>query len=262
MARQTALALLALALGVTALGCAETAAPWGRPSSSQLAARSASPSAPASARDYTLVLIKTGPKSGQLPADETKALFAGHFANMNRMSEERQLLLAGPFTEQRHDPALRGIFVLDTGDLAEAQRIAGTDPPTQAGVFVLDLHALTTDAPLLAFHERVLKLEAEADATAKAEGRVRQPGEGARSYVLLTAEDGERARRALEPLVQSGVVLLLARLDETSAFAILDAPDPDAARGALGSAADQLGEFELDGWFASGELTHLPALRD
>jgi uncharacterized protein YciI len=212
--------------------------------------------------DVTLVLIKTGPKSGQLPDDETKTLFAGHFANMNRMSQERQLLLAGPYTKQRHDLALRGIFVLDTGDLARASQIAGTDPPTQAGIFTLEFHALATDAPLRAFHERVLKLDAEADAKAKAEGRVRQPGEGARSYVLLTAEDGERSRRALEPLVRSGSVLLLARLDGTRTFAVLDAADPDAAQAALGGVAGELGDFVLDGWFASGELAQLPALHD
>lgn len=214
------------------------------------------------AETYTLVLIKTGPKSGQLPADETQTLFAGHFANMKRMAQEGQLLLAGPFGETRHDPALRGIFVLDTGDLERARQIAGTDPPTQAGIFTLDFHALSTDAPLRAMHAHVMELDAQAEAKAQAEGRERKPGEGGRGFVLLTAEDGERARRALEPLAASGLVLMLARLDGARTFAVLDAADPDAARAALGDTAGQLGDFVLDGWFASSELVGLPGMRD
>ena len=213
------------------------------------------------ARSYTLVLIKTGPNSGQLSAEETRTLFAGHFANMQRMAEERQLLMAGPFGETRHDPALRGIFVLDTGDLDRAREIASTDPPTQAGIFVLDFHALSTDAPLCAMHERVMELDAQAEAQAKAEGRERKPGEGGRSFVLLTAEDGQRAMRALRA-APAGLVLMAARLDGSQTFALLDAPDPDAARARLGETASQLGPFVLDGWYASAELVHLPELHD
>ena len=211
------------------------------------------------ARSYTLVFIKTGPKSGQLPADETRTLFAGHFSNMQRMAEERQLLVAGPFGETRHDPALRGIFVLDTGDLDRARQIASTDPPTQAGIFVLDFHSLSTDAPLRAMHERVMQLDQQAEAKAKAEGRERKPGEGGRSFVLLTAEDGERAAKALRA-APGGLVLLSARLDGSQTFALLDAPDPDAARAQLGEVAGQLGPFVLDGWYASAELVHLPEM--
>jgi uncharacterized protein YciI len=210
------------------------------------------------ARDLTLVLIRTGPQSETLPAEERQQLFAGHFSNMQRLAEERQLLLAGPFGPVRHDQALRGLFVLDTDDPARAREWAGTDPTAQAGVFVLEYHELSTDAPLRALLEHELGLEAEAHA----KGIVRPPGEGGRSYVLLTAEDGERARRALQPLRQSGLVLLLGRLDRTRAFAVLDAADPDSARTALGAAAAELGPFVLDGWYATGELARIGSLSD
>ena len=65
-------------------------------------------------RELTLVLLKTGPQSGALSQEDTKQLFAGHFSNMERLAEERQLLLAGPFGQVRHDDTLRGLFVLDT----------------------------------------------------------------------------------------------------------------------------------------------------
>lgn len=214
---------------------------------------------PPDEQPLTLVLIKTGPKSGTLSPEQTQQLFAGHFENMGRMAEERQLLLAGPFGKTRHDETLRGLFVLDTGDRARAQQIAETDPTAQAGVFTLEYHALSTDAPLRALLERVLAIEAQA----KAEGRQRSPGEGARTYVLLTAEDGERARSLLQPLAapHGGPVLLLGRLDGTRAFAILDASDVDAAQAALGDVAGQLGPYVLDAWFATGELATMPTLR-
>ena len=207
-------------------------------------------------RELTLVLLKTGPKSGALSQDESKELFAGHFSNMARLAEERSLLLAGPFGKTRHDEALRGLFVLDTGDPARAKEIAETDPTTRAGVFVLEYHSLSTDAPLRALLERELAIEAQA----KAEGRERSPGEGARSYVLLTAEDGARAEPLLAPLVGPGPVLLLGRLDGTKAFAILDATDSDSARSALAGVANRLGPHVLDDWFATGELATMDEL--
>src|SRR6185436_19651218 len=89
------------------------------------------PEAPAEPR-YTLVLIRTGPKSGQLSAEENTRAFEGHFANMGRMAREGQLVLAGPFGDERHAEGLRGIFVLATGERAEAEAWAGTDPTTRA----------------------------------------------------------------------------------------------------------------------------------
>lgn len=206
---------------------------------------------------YTLVLLKTGPKSGQLPPDENDAVFAGHFANMERMAAARELVLAGPFGERRHDQALRGIFVLDTAERARAEAWAHTDPPTQAGVFVLEFHDLTTRAPLVRALESDLAWRAEREA----QGKTPVPGEGARPYVLLTAEDGERAWRELAPLTTgAGGVFLLAHLDGTRAFALLDAEDLDGARERFGPQLENLGTHVLDEWFASSQLARLPEL--
>lgn len=204
-------------------------------------------------RSYTLVLIKTGPQSGKLEKAENQRVFAGHFENMARMANERKLLVAGPYGAQRHDKSLRGIFIFDTGDRALAKAWAETDPPTQAGVFVLEYHDLRTDAPLLASLERDLDRTAKANA----EGRVTKPGEGARSYVLLTAEHGDVARRELADLVAAKRVFMLADLDADRALAILDAKDLAAAHELLGTRADKLGSHALDEWFASDCLEML-----
>lgn len=206
---------------------------------------------PAHAPGYTLVLIKTGPKSNQLSAEDNQRAFEGHFANMGRMAQEGQLVVAGPFGQMRHDPDLRGIFVLTTSDRAEAERWAGTDPTTQAGVFVLEFHDLATDAPLRAACERDMTWRAEQEAA----GRKPNPGEGARPYVLLTAEHGDLAQRELGELrTREGGVLLLGPLDGSRAFAILDAEDLAGARERFGPRLEHIGSHVLDEWFASSQL--------
>jgi uncharacterized protein YciI len=219
-----------------------------------LSACSSTSSAPSDT--HVLVLLKTGPRSAELSAEESQRVFAGHFANMKRLAEERRLLVAGPFAAPKRDPDLRGLFILDVPTLAAAEEIAASDPCVQADVMVAECHGLATDAPLEAYIEHELAL----DAAAKAAGRERPPGEGGRTYVLLTAEDGASAERELAPLAESGAVLLLARLDGERALAVLDAKDVDAALVLLGKRRAHLGEHVLDPWFASGELTRLPGL--
>jgi len=224
---------------------------------SGLGACHSTPGAPAE-HGYTLVLIQTGPESGKLSKEENDRAFAGHFANMGRMAEARQLVVAGPYGEKRHDPNLRGLFVLDSAERAVAETWAHTDPTTQAGVFQLEFHDLATDAPL----QRALEDDLAWRAREKAEGKTPQPGEGARPYVLLTAEHGDLARRELGPLLSTeGGVYLFASLDGTRALALLDAPDIAEARERFGPQLENLGAYALDEWFASNQLARLVEVR-
>ncbi|MEQ1891699.1 MAG: hypothetical protein ABL998_04090 [Planctomycetota bacterium] len=206
---------------------------------------------PMTAPTYTLVQIKTGPQSGKLSKEDNDRAFAGHFANMGRMAEARELLVAGPYGAHRHDPALRGLFLLATGERAEAERLASTDPTTQAGVFVLEYHELATDAPLAAALERALAWQA----AELAAGRTPAPAEGARPYVLLTAEHGDLAVREFAQLRSAeGGVYLLAGLDGTRALVLLDAPDLATAEERFAPQLAAIGAHHLDEWFASAEL--------
>ena len=65
-------------------------------------------------RKYVLVILKSGP--ARVPDGEArKAMFAGHFANMERLSKAGKLVLAGPFEK---DPAgWRGLFVFAVDDV-------------------------------------------------------------------------------------------------------------------------------------------------
>jgi uncharacterized protein YciI len=108
-------------------------------------------------RPYVLVILRTGPT--RVPDGEArKAMFAGHFANMERLAKEGKLALAGPFTE---DPAgWRGLFVLAVDDLDEAKRLVATDPVVVNGEMVAEYHrwygsAATMMIPEL--HDRIAK---------------------------------------------------------------------------------------------------------
>lgn len=198
---------------------------------------------------YTLVYLKTGPKSGQLSEAENKAAFAGHFANIGKLAEERKLLVAGPFGKDRHDPALRGIFILKAqGEEAKAQ--AATDPAVVAEVFVLEFHSISTDKDLAGALERYYELEAKA----KAEGRELKLEESMRHYVWLTAEKGEEARRELQPLVDQGKIFLVADLDGSRLLALLDATSAEVVRKDFEAILAKIGEHHLDEWYGSKEL--------
>jgi len=232
--------LLLCTLPVLALACHAPSAP----------APDASGSAPEPTR-YTLVQIKTGPMSGKLSKEDNERAFAGHFENMGRMGRAGQLVTAGPYGARRHDPSLRGLFVLATAERSEAERWAATDPTTQAGVFVLEHHELATDAPLGAALERALAVQAAAEAT----GKTLPPGEGARPYVWLTAEHADLAWREFAPLLSAeGGAYLLGTLDGTRALVLLDAPDLASAEQRFAPQLAEIGAHHLDEWFASNEL--------
>lgn len=88
-------------------------------------------------RKYVIVILKTGPT--RVPDGEArKAMFAGHFANMERLAGEGKLALAGPFDK---DPGgWRGLFVLAVDDVEEARRLTATDPVIVNGEMVAEFH--------------------------------------------------------------------------------------------------------------------------
>ncbi|MDB6162819.1 MAG: YcII domain protein [Xanthomonadaceae bacterium] len=88
-------------------------------------------------RTYVLVILKTGPTPVS-DGEERKAMFAGHFANIERLAAAGKLVLAGPFDK---DPAgWRGLFVLAVADLDEARRLTATDPVIVHGEMVAEYH--------------------------------------------------------------------------------------------------------------------------
>jgi uncharacterized protein YciI len=101
-------------------------------------------------RGYVLVILKTGPV--RVPDGEArKAMFAGHFANMERLSKAGKLVLAGPFDK---DPAgWRGVFVFAVDDVEEARRLVATDPVIVNGEMVAEYHPWYASAAMMMIPE-------------------------------------------------------------------------------------------------------------
>src|SRR5688572_30203126 len=87
-------------------------------------------------RKYVLAILKTGPKDPEVQGDARKALFKGHFDNMNKLAAEGKLAVAGPFNDP--EKKYRGLFILAVKTVEEARALAETDPTVKAGVLVVE----------------------------------------------------------------------------------------------------------------------------
>ena len=108
-------------------------------------------------RSYVLVILRTGPTRVD-DADERKAMFAGHMANMDRLSKEGKLALAGPFGDDAGD--WRGLFVFAVDSIDEAKALVATDPVIIKGEMVAEYHKWYGSAATMLvaeLHEKVAK---------------------------------------------------------------------------------------------------------
>jgi uncharacterized protein YciI len=107
-------------------------------------------------RRYVLVVLKTGPR--RMPEGEARqAMFAGHFANMQRLSEAGQLALAGPFMP--NEEGWRGLFVFAVETVEEAQALTATDPVIIEGEMVAEYHPWYGSAALMALPDLHMRLQ-------------------------------------------------------------------------------------------------------
>ena len=107
-------------------------------------------------RPYVLVVLKTGPTRVEDP-DKRKAMFAGHFANIERLSKAGKLVLAGPFAEDKD--GWRGLYIFAVADVEEARALTATDPVIVNGEMVAEFHRWYGSAAVMALpgmHERLV----------------------------------------------------------------------------------------------------------
>lgn len=89
-------------------------------------------------KKYVLVILKTGPNKST-DKKETSDAFGGHMANINRLVEEKKLVVAGPLA--KNVKTYRGIFILDiAGGIEEAKTLLQTDPAIKAGFLEPELY--------------------------------------------------------------------------------------------------------------------------
>lgn len=100
-------------------------------------------------RQYVMAFLKAGPNRS---TDSTEAveLQRAHLSNINRMAEEGDLVLAGPFMDNGE---IRGIYVFDVRTVEEARELTETDPAIQAGALEMELHPWYGSAALMQVNE-------------------------------------------------------------------------------------------------------------
>ncbi|MBI3003991.1 MAG: hypothetical protein HYY49_01080 [Ignavibacteriales bacterium] len=79
------------------------------------------------------VFLNTNPDRPELPKETVDSLQKEHMANIDRLAKEGKLLAAGPF----HGGG--GIFVLNTGNVSEANGWLASDPAVRAKRWKLDV---------------------------------------------------------------------------------------------------------------------------
>lgn len=106
---------------------------------------------------YVLCILKTGPNDGAVKGKEREAVFAGHFANINRLADEGKLAVAGPFG--KNDKSFRGLYIFNVATIEEAEQLVVLDPAVKAGVFVADFTPWYGTAAMMVVSDTHKKLE-------------------------------------------------------------------------------------------------------
>ncbi len=109
-------------------------------------------------KTYVLAILKTGPKV--FTEKESKELFIGHMANMNRLAAEGKLTVAGPFA--KNDKEFRGLFILNVTTIEEAKKLTDTDPVVKSGIMVVEHILCYGSAALMetnSIHKKIAEVE-------------------------------------------------------------------------------------------------------
>lgn len=108
-------------------------------------------------RKYVLCILKTGPRDAEVQGKERQEIFAGHFANINRLADEGKLAVAGPFG--KNDKSYRGLYIFNVATVEEAETLVALDPAVKAGVFIPDLTPWYGSAAMMVVSETHKKIE-------------------------------------------------------------------------------------------------------
>ncbi len=107
---------------------------------------------------YVFVLLKTGSNTVTEKAVRD-SLFAGHFANMDRMVKAGQLVVAGPM--EKNEEGYRGIFILNVPDFAAAEALLQNDPAIKEKVLEPMLYHWYGSAALPLYLDDHKRIQAE-----------------------------------------------------------------------------------------------------
>jgi uncharacterized protein YciI len=87
-------------------------------------------------RSYVMAFLMAGDRVREYSTEQRQQIQQGHMANINKLSQEGKLILAGPFIEGGEK---RGIFLFNVNTLEEAKLLTQSDPAVEAGVLKMEL---------------------------------------------------------------------------------------------------------------------------
>lgn len=86
---------------------------------------------------YILVILKTGDNK-TTNKQFVDSYYTGHQANIGRLAEAKQLIVAGLFGKNNDD--FRGLFILNVTSIVEANKVLETDPAIKANLLIADVY--------------------------------------------------------------------------------------------------------------------------
>lgn len=94
---------------------------------------------------YYLVILKTG-SSDITDKKKLDSIFGGHMKNIQALAAQNKLSVAGPLS--KNDKQYRGIYVLNTDNKEEAEKMVEADPAVQAKVLAAEYYPWYASAAL------------------------------------------------------------------------------------------------------------------
>ncbi|HUE98380.1 MAG TPA: YciI family protein [Anaerolineales bacterium] len=99
---------------------------------------------------YYIFLLRKGPTWSADATPAIEALQEAHLANLKRLADMGRLVINGPLLDSfATSGEIRGIGVLKTQSLAEAQALISTDPMVKVGRLIFELHAWMVNKNIL-----------------------------------------------------------------------------------------------------------------
>ena len=152
---RSSLLLVVLCIAALVAGAEEPAAPKAAAYDAELAKKLGADER--GMKTYVLCILKTGPANAEVQGDARKEVFAGHFANINRLAEEGKLVVAGPFG--KNDRTYRGLYIFNVATVEEAEKLVLLDPAVKAGVFVYELTPWYGSAAMIVVNDTHKRIE-------------------------------------------------------------------------------------------------------
>ena len=90
-------------------------------------------------RMYYMVFLRRGPAWSAAATPEVTAVSRAHRANIDRLTKEGLMVVAGPFEGTSGDRALAGILILRVASMEAAKAAVDSDPAVKAGRFVYEI---------------------------------------------------------------------------------------------------------------------------